>query len=64
MLNKYANDEKELSVLVIIILNYFFHKNYEIRNSTIKLCVVAKYAHRLEHTKSLSIIGLNNDCNF
>ena len=49
--------KNDFSILVICLFDYPFHNNYEICHSAIRLCVVAKYASRLEHTKSLSIIG-------
>ena len=51
---------KELYVLVISLFDSFFYHNHKIWHSTMKLCVVAKYASRLEHTKSHSIIGCEN----
>ena len=43
---------KDLSILVILLFDYFFHQNYKIWPSTIKLFVVATYAPILEHIKS------------
>ena len=52
--------KRDYSVLTILIFNNFHHQNHEKWYSAIKLCAVLKYASRMEHTRSLSIIDTNN----
>ena len=67
MLKKYATGfpwnvlKNDLYVLVILIFNYFLHLNYKIQHSIIKLCVVNKFASRMNHTNNNLIIGVKYD---
>ena len=67
MQNKYSTGfpwhmvKRGLSILVIPLFGNFFQHNQKIQHSAIKICMVEKYSSRLEHTKSLSIIGVNDD---